>query len=158
MGRQAVGVSLPFGRNVTIAPLIRRRHSFRRLIAEHRQLLLVSRVTGGGAGTNPAYKDVRMTRNLNAVVTSFAAAAAIALSLAAHAAPPAATPAGAADSTSVITESGFTKPYERAEMTLQTYGIILEIPVKRGNAVKKGDVLLKQDDRADVKALEALQL
>lgn len=98
-----------------------------------------------------------MTKRHNALVHTFAAAAAIALSLplTLAAAPPA--PA-AADSTSVITEAGFTKPWERAEMTLQSYGIIQEIPVKRGDAVKKGDVLLKQDDRADVKALESLQL
>jgi RND family efflux transporter MFP subunit len=95
-----------------------------------------------------------MTRRLAALVRTFAAAAAFALpSASALSAPPA-----PADSSSVITESGFTKPWERAEMTMQTYGLIADIPVKRGETVKKGDVLLQQDDRADQKALEALQL
>lgn len=95
-----------------------------------------------------------MTRKFAAFVRTLAAAAALALPVAAAVA--AAPVAG--ESSGVVVESGFTKPYERADMTLQTYGLIADIPVKRGDAVKKGDVLLKQDDRADQKALDALQL
>jgi len=100
-----------------------------------------------------------MTRKTNAFVRTLVAAAAFALPAAfAMAAPPAPpAPAAPADSAGTIT-SGYTKPWERAEMTLPSYGIIREIKVREGDRVKVGDVLLKQDDRADVKALEQFRL
>src|SRR5438093_11995448 len=53
---------------------------------------------------------------------------------------------------------GTTKPFIHAQLGVMQYGIVLELPVKRGQAVKVGDVLLRQDDRQERAELERLQL
>jgi RND family efflux transporter MFP subunit len=57
-----------------------------------------------------------------------------------------------------ITVGGITKPSVHAKLALPQFGQVLELPVKEGTAVKAGDVLLRQDDRQEVAALEALRL
>jgi RND family efflux transporter MFP subunit len=56
------------------------------------------------------------------------------------------------------TISGITKPSVHSKLALPQFGQILELPVKEGTAVKQGDVLLRQDDRQEAAALEALRL
>jgi len=52
---------------------------------------------------------------------------------------------------------GYTKPYAHARPNVNGMGTVLELPVKEGQAVKKGDVLLRQDDRAERVELERLE-
>ena len=52
---------------------------------------------------------------------------------------------------------GVTKPYAHAKPGVNGMGTVLELPVKEGQVVKKGDVLLRQDDRAERVELERLQ-
>lgn len=53
---------------------------------------------------------------------------------------------------------GITKPSVHAKLALPQFGQVLELPVKEGDAVKKGGPLLRQDDRQEVALLEALRL
>ena len=55
------------------------------------------------------------------------------------------------------TVSGITKPSIHSKLGLNQLGIIRDLPVKEGQAVKKGEVLLQQDDRAEVAALQGLE-
>ena len=57
-----------------------------------------------------------------------------------------------------ITVGGITKPSVHSKLALPQFGQVLELPVKEGTVVKQGDVLLRQDDRQEVAALEALRL
>jgi RND family efflux transporter MFP subunit len=63
-----------------------------------------------------------------------------------------------AQSSQQLTVTGITKPSVHAKRGLNQFGIVLEIPVKDGQIVKKGDLLLRQDDRQEQAALESLQL
>jgi RND family efflux transporter MFP subunit len=67
------------------------------------------------------------------------------------------TPAPAAAPTD-ITVGGITKPSVHAKLALPQFGQVLELPVKEGDVVKKDSVLLRQDDRQEVAAREALRL
>jgi RND family efflux transporter MFP subunit len=54
--------------------------------------------------------------------------------------------------------SGVTKPYAHAKPGVNQFGTVLELPVKEGQVVHKGDVLLRQDDRQELAELKALEL
>src|SRR5437867_3255763 len=56
------------------------------------------------------------------------------------------------------TVTGITKPSVHAKLGLNQLATVLELPVKEGQAVKKGDVLLQQDDRGERAALEGLEM
>src|SRR5271169_3646207 len=59
---------------------------------------------------------------------------------------------------SQVTASGEIKPTTYTNITAQGYGRIVEIPVKEGDHIKKGDKLLLQDNiqaNADVQAQDA---
>jgi RND family efflux transporter MFP subunit len=66
------------------------------------------------------------------------------------------TPAAAAPTD--ITVGGITKPSLHSKLALPQFGKVMELPVKEGDAVKKDQVLLRQDDRQERAALEALRL
>jgi multidrug efflux system membrane fusion protein len=51
-----------------------------------------------------------------------------------------------------------TEPSKRSRVNFVTPGVVAEVLVKAGDAVKQGAVLLKLDDRQDRKLLEALEL
>src|SRR4051794_188232 len=53
---------------------------------------------------------------------------------------------------------GITKPPKTNRLSMAQLGIVREVPVKEGDIVKKGQLLLAQDDRIDAKKLEGLQL
>jgi len=52
---------------------------------------------------------------------------------------------------------GVTKPYAHPRPGVNGMGTVLQLPVKEGQVVKKGDILLRQDDRAERVELERLQ-
>jgi HlyD family secretion protein len=52
----------------------------------------------------------------------------------------------------------FTLPFKEYKISFPTIGVIKEVKVKEGDVVKKGDVLMKQDDREDLAELRMLQL
>lgn len=53
---------------------------------------------------------------------------------------------------------GSTEPSEKAVLSLNIQGSILQAPVKDGDRVKKGQLLLKLDDQVEQKRLEAMEL
>lgn len=55
-------------------------------------------------------------------------------------------------------EQGVTSPSSRRELAFPYQGIIGQVAVKEGDRVQKGAVLMKQDDRIELKRLEALAL
>jgi len=57
-----------------------------------------------------------------------------------------------------ITVGGITKPSNHSKLNFPQFGQVLEMPVKEGDVVKKGDVLLRQDDRQERALLEGLRL
>ena len=61
-------------------------------------------------------------------------------------------------SASEPTAQGFTKPYTHAKPNASQYGLVMKLPVKEGQAVKEGDILLQQDDREERAELARLQL
>ena len=67
-------------------------------------------------------------------------------------------PAAQSQSPSNIVNGYTSKPYVLAKPGVNQFGIVLERPVKVGQAVKKGDILLRQDDRQERALLEALEL
>jgi RND family efflux transporter MFP subunit len=67
-------------------------------------------------------------------------------------------PAQAQQSQQFSTETGITKPSVHSKLGLNQLAVIREIPVKEGQAVKKGDLLLQQDDRPERAELKALEL
>ncbi|MEO6434742.1 MAG: biotin/lipoyl-binding protein, partial [Tepidisphaeraceae bacterium] len=68
-----------------------------------------------------------------------------------------ATPVAAPAEENIVT--GYTsKPYVSAKPGVNQFGTVLELPVKEGQAVKKGDIVLRQDDRQERAVLEALEL
>ena len=66
-----------------------------------------------------------------------------------------AIPAAAVDG---IVVQGTTKPYAHAKPNVSQYGTVLKLPIKEGDAVKIGQVLLQQDDREEKAELARLQL
>jgi RND family efflux transporter MFP subunit len=56
-----------------------------------------------------------------------------------------------------ILEGQHTEPSKHPKMSFAAPGIIASIPVKRGQAVHAGDVLLQEDDRMERAQLEALR-
>jgi RND family efflux transporter MFP subunit len=55
-------------------------------------------------------------------------------------------------------EKGVTAPSSRRELAFPYQGIIGQVAVKKGDVVKKGQVLMKQDDRIELKRLEAISI
>jgi RND family efflux transporter MFP subunit len=53
---------------------------------------------------------------------------------------------------------GITQPSERHKLTFPAAGLIIAKPVKEGDAVKAGDVLLQQDDFLEQKEVEKAQV
>lgn len=56
------------------------------------------------------------------------------------------------------TVSGITKPSVHAKLGLNQLGVVLDLPVKEGDHVTKGQLLLQQDARQEQAALEAMEL
>jgi len=52
---------------------------------------------------------------------------------------------------------GVTKPYIPAKPWFNGAGTVLEVPVVKGQTVKKGDVLIRQDDRQEKAELAKLE-
>jgi RND family efflux transporter MFP subunit len=65
--------------------------------------------------------------------------------------------ARAADAPKPREAEGKTEPSKRAKLAAQVPGVVKEVKVKRGDVVKKGDVLVQQDDRLAANAYEALK-
>jgi RND family efflux transporter MFP subunit len=53
---------------------------------------------------------------------------------------------------------GVTKPFIHSRPSFGGLGTVLELPVKEGQVVKKGDVLMKQDDRQEQAELQKVEL
>jgi multidrug efflux pump subunit AcrA (membrane-fusion protein) len=53
---------------------------------------------------------------------------------------------------------GISRPSEEAKLSFQTPGVVSEAPVKDGELIKAGQVLLVQEDSIDKKELERLEL
>src|SRR4029453_11940770 len=64
--------------------------------------------------------------------------------------PQQATPGG-------VIVQGVTKPYIPAKPWFNSAGTVLEVPVVKGQTVKKGDVLIRQDDRMEKAELAKLE-
>jgi RND family efflux transporter MFP subunit len=56
------------------------------------------------------------------------------------------------------TVTGISKPSSVAKVNLNSVGIVREMPVQEGQTVKKGDLLLQQDDRQERAELESSTL
>ena len=56
-----------------------------------------------------------------------------------------------------ILEGQHTEPSKHPKLSFAAPGLIRAIPVKRGQVVKAGDILLQEDDRQEQAALEALR-
>lgn len=54
--------------------------------------------------------------------------------------------------------SGVTRPSEERKLSFSTQGVVAQAPVKEGDAIKAGQVILVQDDVIDKKELERLEL
>src|SRR4051812_20180962 len=46
-------------------------------------------------------------------------------------------------------KQAFTLPYKEYKISFPTMGVIKEVKVKEGDVVKKGDMIMKQDDSED---------
>jgi multidrug resistance efflux pump len=60
------------------------------------------------------------------------------------------------DNSKLVT--AYTAPSVRTKMSFRVSGIVREIPVKNGDKVKAGDLLIQQDDRVERKQWESLDL
>src|SRR5687768_11081772 len=60
--------------------------------------------------------------------------------------------------TAAATVSGITAPSERLRLVVPFPGVVLERKVRSGQAVKKDQVLLQLDDRAEQVALKSLNM
>lgn len=65
---------------------------------------------------------------------------------------------GQAQSAQQLTVSGNSHPSVEAKLNLHESNVILKLPVEEGQVVKKGDLLLQQDDRQDQALQEAYKL
>src|SRR6266700_1233228 len=52
----------------------------------------------------------------------------------------------------------FTLPYKEYKVSFPTMGVIREVRIKEGDVIRKGDVLMVQDDREDRAELQILEL
>ena len=95
----------------------------------------------------------RKTRVLGLAVALLGAGA---VSLQAQQVPPAGAVLQEKTSEGVIVQ-GVTKPYVPAKPWFNSAGTVLEVPVEKGQTVKKGDVLIRQDDRQEKAELAKLQ-
>jgi RND family efflux transporter MFP subunit len=55
-------------------------------------------------------------------------------------------------------EIGITKPSEESKRSFLITGVVADIPVKAGQAVRKGDTLIQLDDSVERKTLEILEI
>jgi RND family efflux transporter MFP subunit len=55
-------------------------------------------------------------------------------------------------------KQAFTLPFKEYKVSFPTMGVIKEVKVKEGEAVKRGDVIMKQDDSEDQAELRLLEL
>src|SRR5689334_18633764 len=67
------------------------------------------------------------------------------------------TPASAGSSVTLM-ESGLTKPYEERKLQFNQPGVVMEVKVKPGEAVKEGQVLAQQDISIEEAEREALDI
>jgi multidrug resistance efflux pump len=70
----------------------------------------------------------------------------------------AATSVWAQSPTSVQTTNGFTRPSKKSKVAFPGVGIVSKIPVKEGDAIKEGQLLMNQLDTIEQKELELLQM
>jgi membrane fusion protein (multidrug efflux system) len=70
----------------------------------------------------------------------------------------AAQQAPGASSAAPLVLDGTTHPNDRVDLKPQLLGLVKELPVKEGDVVKQGDLLIQQDDAIEQAALKALQL
>jgi multidrug efflux pump subunit AcrA (membrane-fusion protein) len=61
-------------------------------------------------------------------------------------------------SSATVIINAITQPSERHKLTFPAAGVIIDVPVKEGDVVKQGQVLLQQDDYLEQKELEKAQL
>ena len=54
--------------------------------------------------------------------------------------------------------TGVTRPSQERKLSFSTKGVVAQAPLKEGDAVKTGQVILVQDDVIDKKELERLEL
>jgi RND family efflux transporter MFP subunit len=57
-----------------------------------------------------------------------------------------------------IIHKGVTQPSSRKELAFSYQGIIANVPVKKGDMVTAGQLLMKQDDRIEMRRLDAMKL
>src|SRR3954469_7451141 len=72
------------------------------------------------------------------------------------------TPAGSSSSssmatTAIATVDATTEPMQSSKLAFPVLGIIKEVAVKDGDVIKKGQVLMQQDDEQDLNELEQLR-
>jgi RND family efflux transporter MFP subunit len=65
-------------------------------------------------------------------------------------------PAGAASDRNI--KQAFTLPFKEYKISFPTMGVIKEVKVKEGDAIKKGDMIMKQDDSEEKAELRLLEL
>ncbi len=65
-------------------------------------------------------------------------------------------PAAPAETSERNLRQAFTLPFKTYQVHFPTMGVIKDVKVKEGEAVKKGDVLMKQDDSEDLAELRVL--
>src|SRR3954468_19428396 len=69
---------------------------------------------------------------------------------------PSGTPESASAEGTIVT--AYTAPSVRAKLSFRMSGIVRELPVKEGDRVKVGQLLVAQDDRVERKQFESLDL
>src|SRR3954467_2354147 len=55
-------------------------------------------------------------------------------------------------------KQAFTLPFKEYKISFPTMGVIKEVKVKEGDVIKKGDMIMKQDDSEDKAELRLLEL
>jgi len=68
---------------------------------------------------------------------------------AAQAAPKSQPPVAVKPIPSIDEERGITEPSEMSELAFALPGVVIEVPVKLGNVVKKGQMLAQQDESVE---------
>src|SRR5690242_8649439 len=64
----------------------------------------------------------------------------------------------ASQSQSIVSVDATTEPLVSSKLAFPNLGVIKEVLVKDGDIIKKGDVLIRQDDDLDLNELEQLKL